>query len=211
MKIILLILFSINVMLGLNLNSNEKQYLEKNKNYTVCTRYKHYPIDGVQNEELIGITGAIYNEIASSLSISFEPIESKSNEEFRRNIHLGKCDLISIAKNTYFGFDDYLFTTPILKQYYVSVGSIENKYLHNIPIQNDHIFYVKDRVHQEVIEYKYPMLDVIVESNIDKIMDSISKNTKSHFILTTYAADQIILEYGPDKFKIDDIFDGISA
>jgi len=193
------------------LTKEEIDFLKTKNEFTVCSRYKHYPIDGVEDGKLIGISGQIYDEISKKLNIKFTPLASNSLKEFEENISKSSCDLISIVKNTYTGFKNFKFTKPILNQFYVSIGSINNPYISNLSQLDNHTFYVKDKIFKSQFLKRYPKAEVIVNSNIDEIMDIIKKDSKSHFILTTYTADEIIRRYGPDKFKIDDIFDNLKA
>ncbi len=194
-----------------HLTNKEIDFLKTKNQFTVCSRYKHYPIDAVKNGKLIGISGQIYNEISKKLNINFTPIASNSLEEFNEHINKNRCDLISIVKNTYTGFKNFKFTKPILNQFYVSIGSIHNPYISNLSQLDGHTFYVKDEIFKNLFLEKYPKANVIINSDIDEIMRIIKKDSKAHFILTTYTADEIIRKYGPDKFKIDDIFDNIKA
>jgi len=193
------------------ITKEEINFLKIKNEFTVCSRYKHYPIDSVENGKLIGISGQIYDDISKKLNIKFIPIASNSLKEFEENINKDKCDLITIVKDTYNGFKDFKFTKPILNQLYVSIGSINNPYISNLSQLDNHTFYAKDKIFKDEFLEEYPHTNVIVNSNIDEIINIIQKDSKSHFILTTYTADEIIRKYGPHKFKIDDIFDSLKA
>ncbi|WP_421716662.1 transporter substrate-binding domain-containing protein [Arcobacter arenosus] len=193
------------------LTKEEIDFLKTKNEFNVCSKYKNYPIDAVENGKLIGIAGQIYDEISKKLNIKFIPITSNSLEEFKENINKDRCDLISMEKNSYTGYKDFIFTKPMLNQFYVSIGSINNPYISNLSQLNNHTFYTKDEIFKNQFLEKYPKAKVIVNSNIDEIMKIIKNDSKSHFILTTYIADETIRKYGPDKFKIDDIFDSLKA
>lgn len=40
-----------------NLTTQEIEFLKEKKQFNVCSRYKHYPLSGVKDGKLIGVSG----------------------------------------------------------------------------------------------------------------------------------------------------------
>ncbi len=188
------------------LNKEEELFLSQNKEFNVCTQYNFYPFDGVKSEKVIGIMGEYLNDISKLLNINFNGIASNSNTQLNEKAKNSQCDLISSVSPESKRFKNYSVTTPFLWDDFWIISSIK------VPVINivdktprDRVFYVLFEVHKKLINDVYPELNIIVEKDIDRIMNIISKDEYSSFLSLGIYAERIIQKYGFDKFKVNEI------
>ncbi len=188
------------------LNKKEQLFLSQNTNFTICTQYNFYPFDGVKSEKVIGIMGEYLSDISNLLNINFKAISSTSNSQLNKRAEKGECDLISSVSPNSKRFKGHDVTTPFLWDDFWIISSIKVPVIKIIDkIPRDRFFYVLFEVHRKLINSVYPELNIIVEKDIDKIMEIISKDENSSFLSLGVYAERTIQEYGFDKFKVNDI------
>ncbi|TLP41217.1 diguanylate cyclase [Arcobacter arenosus] len=188
------------------LNKEEELFLSQNNEFNVCTQYNFYPFDGVKSKKVIGIMGEYLNDISKLLNIKFNGIASNSNTQLNEKAKNGKCHLISSVSPESKRFKNYEVTTPFLWDDFWIISSIKVPVI-NVPdkIPKDRVFYVLFEVHKRLINDVYPELNIIVEKDIDKIMNIISKDEHTSFLSLGIYAERIIQKYGFDKFKVNEI------
>ncbi len=190
----------------INLNKKEQLFLSQNTDFTICTQYNFYPFDGVKSEKVIGIMGEYLDNVSNLLNINFKAIASTSNSQLNERAKKGECDLISSVSPKSKRFKNYEVTTPFLWDDFWIISSIKVPVINILDkIPRDRVFYVLFEVHKKIINSFYPELNIVVEKDIDKIMDIISKDEHSSLLSLGVYAERIIQKYGFDKFKVNEI------
>jgi signal transduction histidine kinase/ABC-type amino acid transport substrate-binding protein len=195
-----------------NLTTQEIEFLKEKKQFNVCSRYKHYPLSGVKDGKLIGVSGEVLSRISQELNLKFTAIPANSNEEFVSNINTNKCDLISIIKLGVKQYDNIITAdVPITRQHFVSIGSISAVNHEELEELAGTTFYVKESLHKNLLAIYYPFLDVIEINDVDEIMKRIKKNKDSYFVIPSIPANTLIQKYGALDYKIVDRFETMKA
>lgn len=190
----------------------EQQYLNAHPGFTVCDRYAHFPLSGSNNGQLTGISGDIFRLISRDLGVSFSVVGSDSSNAFVENINNGRCDLVSVIKQGYEGFANIRTTVSTeVHQHFVAIGSADIPYVEELEDQAGNIFYVKELIHQKIIQARYPELNVLIEADMAKIFDIINDDHRSFLVLPNLLADYRIQEFGAHTFKVIDRFEELVA
>ncbi|MGA1932805.1 diguanylate cyclase [Arcobacter sp. YIC-464] len=185
------------------LSLKEIEFLKENKSFTVCSRYNHFPISQEVDNKLTGIAGDILNIIEKNLNIQFNILSINSDKDFISKLESNQCDLITLVKKDQTKFKNIKTTNAVFEISFDILSSTKSGYIKDIRTIKNDTFYTKDIAHYNVFKKQYPNLNIVLESNLDKIMKTIEDNPNAHLVQNHLKLEHIIKDYGFDKFKIN--------
>ena len=191
----------------------EHNHLNKDtlaKSYDVCIQPNNNPIVYIKDNKLTGIIGDIFINIATKEKFTFNLKAFNNSSDLDLSIRRDLCDVIiplTKNQNTYKNINT---SNKILDSYYSSLGNLESIYFDlNRNNLDKHIFYVNSIVYENIIKNDYPMLEIVYEPNIDKILDTLQNDSKTHFISNEIVLQQQIYSNPNIPLKINGMFHGI--
>jgi PAS domain S-box-containing protein len=188
---------------NIKLTFEEKEYLKNNNKFTICTRVNHYPVSLEKNNKLFGISGDVFNEIEKILNIKFEVPTIKDEKEFIKKVQTNECDFISALKIDSKNFKNIATSNKIYDVSFGVLSALDSTYIKITDNLDKHIFYVKDAIHFELAKSKYPNINLVFETNIDKIINILLNNHNAHMIQNEFVIGELIKEYGFNKLKMN--------
>ena len=197
--------YGIDNFLKTELSQKEKDYLSQNS-FNICPRVNHYPLSGVKDGKLIGISADVLSLLNDKLNLNTKIIKLNKQEELYENIDNNTCDIVITMKYKQDKFKNLITTEPILRTSYLSIGIYKSQYLDHFTDYSKHTFYVKEEFHKTVLLKKYPDLNIKVLKDIDEIMDIIKDDANSHFLNVGIISKYYVEKYGHDKYKINGNF-----
>ncbi len=197
---------------AVQLTPAEKNYLREHQTFTVCDRYRNYPLSGSANGELNGIAGDLFRLVARQLGTGFTVLTPDSEQSFVDNVRGNHCDLISIIKKDFSGFPNIkAVRTSVLRQQFVAIGSATVPYVEALEGLPGAKLYVRETIHKQAVSKVYPDMDVTLNQDVEEIFNTLDDNQNSFFVLPNIVADQLIQQYGPQKYRIVDRLEKIDA
>lgn len=194
----------------IQLSLKEKEYLEKNNEFTVCNQYDVYPISGVKNNKLVGIMGDIYKCFEEELNINFKVIESINNDDFVKKVKDNTCDFVSVIDKKGNRFKNIISSETILESHLASMGNIKSVAVEDLSLLKNQTILVKFEELKKKINRVYPNLNIEVVRDINEIIKRIKNDSKTYLIATKPIIDRYINKYGFDKFKTNGIYEDFS-
>ena len=189
------------------LTREELAFLNNKKTFTVCDYNDMYPISGVQNDQLIGVMGDYYNEIASRLNVKFKAIPTSNKKELSRKVAGGKCDFVSVIPADRPPFPAIKRSDQFAGSIYLSMGNLKSIFFDQDSDFEGHTFIVRCESFKQALKKAYPNLDIEVSSDMDRILEKLSFYENVHYIAPKPILDRIIQKYGYQKFKINGSFE----
>ncbi|WP_224067614.1 transporter substrate-binding domain-containing diguanylate cyclase [Vibrio penaeicida] len=98
----------------LNLNRDERMYLNEKQVIRYCTHPDFLPVEGTLDGKAQGMTGEYVQYFEKSLAIKFEHVLSASWKESLQNIEAGKCDVLTLSRPNKSRLDYMTYTQPYL-------------------------------------------------------------------------------------------------
>lgn len=149
---------------SLNLNLEEKNYLQKKEVLKICTLPNKIEIENETFYKSIDVR--IIENITEKLNLKPLFIETKTYEQSLRYTQNGTCDILSIARNTTENNKLLHLSKPFVAQPLVMVSNKNILFIDNfLKIKNKTIGVVKDYSEIKVLQKMYPNLKIIeVES-----------------------------------------------
>lgn len=185
-----------------NLSNDEFLFLQNKKDFTVCTQYNSYPVSAVLNKELIGVTGDLFKKISNKLEINFKAIDVSSNEDLNKKVKKEKCDFVSIVIQNQKRFKNIKPSQTFSAYPFSIVGNLNQEFVGNPIALKDATILVRFGIYKELIRKTYPYLNVVVENDLDKAMEKVSKNNNFYISSIEPNSNNYITRYGFDKFKV---------
>lgn len=178
-------------------------YLKKKNQFNVCVHDNLFPIDGIDEGKLTGISGDVLNKIAQQFNLVLTPLASKSFKEHTQNIQQNRCDIVSVVveegykqfgvlnRSQFYIDTNLVIVTKVDKPFIESSTSLKNKK-----------FLTQYRVFKTYLEELYPSLHIEILDNMEEIMKKIENNEIDGFITDNITVDRMIQKYGYGKYKI---------
>ena len=184
-------------------NYYKENYLKNNNSFTVCVNNNLFPIDGIDNGKLTGISGDILNEIAKQFNLKLIPIQGKSFKDNFTNVANKKCDILTItAEEGYKQYKTMNRSDFYLDSNLVIVTKIDKPFIEDNYFLENKEFITKEPVFEKYLLDLYPNMKVTVNHNIKDIISKLENNEIDGYIIDNITADRIIQDFGYGKFKI---------
>ena len=149
------------------INYYKNNYLKQTHEFTVCTNDNMFPIDGIINDSITGISGDILNEIANQFNFKIKAIQSKSFKEYLQNIITGKCDILSITvEDAYKQYKIMNRSDYYLDSNLVIVTKIDKPFIQDTDFLENKRFITKYKIFETYLKNLYPNINVSIDNNI---------------------------------------------
>jgi PAS domain S-box-containing protein len=184
----------------------KNNYLKNNNVINVCLQDNLFPIDGVDNGKLTGISGDILNKIANQFNLVIKPIQLKNTKSHFQNIIDNKCDLITIVVED--PKNDYKIINPsnfYLESNLVIVTKIDKPFMEDSHFLEDKKLITKYTVFEKYLLDMYPNINITVDDNVEKAMTKLNNGEIDGYIVDNITIDRVIQKYGYGKFKISGV------
>lgn len=188
------------------INYYKNSYLKQNNEFTVCIHHEMFPIDGVENGVLTGISGDILNKIANQFDLKLQIIQAKDSRDYLNNVISGKCDILSItAEDAYKNYEIINRSDSYLESNAVIITKIDKPFIENYSFLENKKFVTRYKVFENYLAHFYPEINISVNTNIEDTMSKLENNDIDGYISDNITADSIIQKFGYGKFKISGI------
>lgn len=184
--------------------SYSKSLEEKKENFSVCVRDDLFPIDGIIQDSLSGISGTILNEIAMKSNLKFNLIQTENKEQLLSLIKDKKCDILTIVpQNSEEEIKKEMISSTAYIQYHLAIITKINK-----PFEEDTKFFYKNKFLTKYDSLKkylhtfYPKINVEINNDLSYIFEKLDKEEIDGFVTDNITANKIVQKFGYEKFKI---------
>lgn len=166
MKYILLIyIIFLNLNLFANfvdLNKEEKQYLQKKKELKLCIDPSWMPLEKIENNKHIGITSDIMDLISQNIKTPIILVQTSTWTESLEKIKRKECDILSLIAKTS-SREKYLnFTSPYIKLPLVIATKAGLPFIDSLnKIKEKQLAVIKNYSIIELLNTKYPNIKLI--------------------------------------------------
>ena len=188
------------------INYYKNSYLKNNNEFTVCVHDNMFPIDGVGNGKVSGISGDILNKIANQFNLNLKITQAENFKEHIQNAMSGKCDILTItAEDAYKEYKNINRSDFYLDSNLVIVTKIDKPFMENNQFLENKRFITKYKVFETYLSDLYPNMNILVENNVENIMAKLENNIVDGYIIDNITADRVIQKFGYGKFKISGV------
>ncbi len=191
------------------LNSKEKEFIDKKDTYNVCSPFDVYPFSDVLDGKVTGIIGEILDEVTKKIEIKFSGIKTTSDLDLDNKIQNNECDLISIVPFDNSGYSNIKTSKSLIKQKLVLVSGIDHDFISNNSDFENSKIYTTSTFLKDIVQNKYPKLNIVVEKNKDKIIEDLSTDRHGYFLASDAESSNVISNYGYKNYKVIYEFDDI--
>ena len=165
------------------LDDEEKEYLKNKKAITMCVNPDLMPFEKIENGKHIGIVADYFKLIENKIKTPITLIPTKTWAESLEKNKNKECDILPLAFNLVQNNINMHFTKPYLTTPLVIASNINTSFIDNISQIKNQIFALeKDAVYKEMIELKYPNIQLVEVSNIAAGLKAVESGKVSGFI-----------------------------
>ena len=192
------------------LDDEEKKYLKKIKNITMCVDPNWMPFEKIENDKHIGIVADYMYLIQNKIKTPITLIPTRTWTESLEKSKNRECDILSFAiksleREAYLNFTKPFFSTPL-----VIASDINSPYIENIKeIKNRRFGIIKGYAYEEILKIKYPNLTFVEVENITQGLNLVRKGEIFGFIDTLTTVGYHIQNNYIGQLKISGRFDEI--
>ncbi|MFA7092769.1 MAG: transporter substrate-binding domain-containing protein, partial [Arcobacteraceae bacterium] len=178
-------------------------YLKNNNTFNVCVLDNLFPIDGINEGKLTGISGDVLNKIAQQFGLVLKPIQSKSFKEHVENIRQNKCDILTItAEDGYKQFGNMKRSQFYLDSNLVIVTKVDKPFMDTSGTLLNKKFITKYAIAKKYLSALYPNINVEINENIDAVIKKLENDEIDGYITDNITVDRVIQTFGYGKYKI---------
>lgn len=186
--------------------SYSKSLEEKKEIFSVCVRDDLFPIDGIIQDSLSGISGTILNEIAMKSNLKFNLIQTENKEQLLSLIKDKKCDILTIVpQNVEEEIKKEMISSTAYIQYHLAIITKINK-----PFEEDtksfykNKFLTKNDSLKKYLHIFYPKINIEINNDLSYIFEKLEKEEIDGFVTDNITANKIVQKFGYEKFKISE-------
>ncbi len=208
-------LFGLIAFLGLHvnlygalLNYEERDYLDKKREITMCIDPNWLPFEQNKNNEHIGIVGDYIRHLSSLIKIPIVLVPTHSWEQSLEFAKQRKCDIISSAVETPARKTFLSFTNPSL-QYSVAIATTSDKsFIDSMDtIADKKLAIIKGYAFGELLQSRYPHLQFTEVSTLDEGFSLVRKGLVFGYIDPLPVLSYVIQNNTFESLKINGKFD----
>lgn len=167
------------------LNYEEKKYLENKQKITMCIDPDWMPLEKNKNGKHIGMSSDYIKLIQDKIDIPIEMVDTKTWLESIEYAKQRKCDIYSLVMPTPERKLYMNFTKPYLQIPLVLVTRNDEIFYSDVAlIKNKKIGIVKGYAYGEILQVKYPTLNLIEVNSLQDGLNKVEKNELFGFIGT---------------------------
>lgn len=184
--------------------SYSKSLEEKRAVFSICVRDELFPIDGIIQGSLSGISGMILNEIAMKNNLKFDLIQTENNEQLLSLIKNKKCDILTILPQNAEEETkkDMIASIPYIQYHLAIITKINKPFIEDTKSLYKNKFLTKYRSLKKYAHTFYPKIDIEINNDLSDIFERLEKEQIDGFLTDNITANKMIQKFGYEKFKI---------
>ena len=186
------------------LSLEERAYLKEKQSIKMCVLPNYLPYSKIDKKDnFIGITSDLINIIAKKLDTKFVLVPTQSWQESLDNIKEKRCDILPLAVETesrksYLNFTKFYATQPLVVVTKQDTGFIDNAE----NLRGKKIAVVGSYATVEIINKKYPFLDLVKVSSLKEGLQSVRKGETFAYLDFLSTVSYSIFKYHYADIKI---------
>ena len=193
---------------SVELESDEKKYLENKKILKMCIDPDWMPFEKNDHGKHIGITADYVSYFKSILDVPIEMVPAKSWAEALEFGKQRKCDIFSLIMPTPERRKYLDFTKPYMNIPLIISTKIEQPFINSIPnVLDKPIGVVKGYAYAELLKIKYPNMKLVDVENLTDGLEQVLNGKLFGFIGTLSTVGYTIQEKYIGELKIAGKFD----
>ncbi|RLA59441.1 MAG: hypothetical protein DRQ78_10625, partial [Epsilonproteobacteria bacterium] len=188
---------------NLILTENEKKYLQKKKQISMCIDPDWMPFEKIEAGKHIGVSAAYIRLISSKIDIPFTLIPTDTWNQSIHSAKKRKCDIFSLAMETparkkYMDFTEPYLTVPLV------ITTTNDKFFISTlkELEGKSIGIGKNYAQTELLKTKYPMINFIEVSTAQEGLQKVIKGTLFGYIDNLTTIGYQIQKYFSTELKI---------
>jgi len=191
-----------NTINDIDLTEKELDYLKVNNKFVVCTYPSYFPLDGVNNGKLYGVSGDFYRIIEAKLGIDISAIQTSSATDMDNKVKSGECDMVSVIAVGQTRFSNIELSKPIMSDYFSIITKINRPFKQSEEYTKKQKLLVTKISYRDYLKYLYPTVDVELVRDYARAVELLLSDKAYGIVEASRLADSRIQEYGFDKFKV---------
>jgi diguanylate cyclase (GGDEF)-like protein len=186
----------------------EREYLQNKKNIRMCIDPDWMPFEKNDNGKHIGMSADYMNILEKEIGL---PIKMVPTNSWMESLEFGKqrkCDILSLIMQTKKREEYLVFTKPYLEVPTVIVTSIDELFVSDFSqIKDKKVAIIKGYAYGEIIQEKYPNMQMVEVENLQEGLDGINKGEFFGLVETLATAGYQIQKEYIGQLKIAGKFD----
>ena len=187
------------------LNAVELAWLEARENQlNMCIDPDWLPLEGIDEEgNHAGLSAEVARLFSNRAPVKFELVRTDSWTDSIGAARQGKCDIFTMAMKTPERSEFLNFTEPYLEVPTVVLGRIEAPFIERVgDLRGQRIGVVKDYAFAELLQSRYPSLNLIEVANEQAGLRKLQNNELDGYITTLATASYYMQELGLADLKV---------
>ena len=192
------------------LTKKEQKYLKEKQEIKMCIDPNWMPFEKLDKDgNYVGMSADYFELFQQNIPSSFKLIKTKSWLESLEYAKQRKCDILSLAMQTPQRKEYLNFTTPYLKIPLVVATRLDVPFINNIQeLNNQKIGISKGYAFLEIIQNKYPKIQIVEVDDIDDGLSRLSKGEIRGYIGTIASISYKLQSDYSTELKITGKLDG---
>ncbi len=190
------------------LSSEEQAYLHHKKQITMCIDPDWMPFEKIQNSKHIGMTSDYFKLFSKILNISITLVPTSTWSESIAFAKARQCDIFSLAMETPKRKKYMDFTSAYISMPLVLATKNDKLFISDVSkIIDKKIGIIKDYAYGEILQKRYPHMQLIEVKNIHEGLDAVSKSKLYGFADSLATISYEIQKNFPGELKITGKFE----
>ncbi len=189
---------------GVALSAEERAYLKEKRHITMCVLPNYLPYSKIdKRDNFIGISADLIKIIEKKIKTKFVLVPTRSWEESLEKIKEKQCDILPLAVETDSRKSYLDFTKPYATQPLVVVTKQDTGFIDSAEnLRGKKIAVVGNYATVEIINKKYPFLDVLKVSSLKEGLQSVRKGKVFAYVDFLSTVSYSIFKYHYGDIKI---------
>jgi PAS domain S-box-containing protein len=187
----------------INFSDEELKFITAKKEITMCADPNWFPLEKIENGKHIGIAADYMRLLSNKIGIPITLVPTKNWSESIRFTKNRKCDIFSLAMSTPKRRRYMFFSEPYLKIPLVLASRTVNPFVNDITtLTGKKMGVVKGYAFGELLRKKYPGMEIVDVSSIDKGLEMVTNRELYGYIGTLITVSHIIQQKYIGELKI---------
>ena len=192
-----------NSMNNILLTQREKEYLDSVKKLKICVSPDWMPFGGIEDDKYIGIDSDYVTLVSQKIKTQIEVYKTQSRKESIESLKSGKCNILSLVVPTKKREKLFNLTSSYLKYKIVVVTKTDKKMIPDISyLTNEKIAVVEDSAEIDLIEAKYPNIEVVKVKSIKDGLDKVESDEVYGLVDNAFVIDHYFQNSSYSEFKV---------
>ena len=183
----------------------ERKYLQKKKELTICIKKKWFPYEGIQHNQISGIGGEYLLAIQEVTGIKYKIYNPKEEDYTKEFIKKYNCDIKPLRMKSYMTHHTYFTASnSYLTDHLTLITKIDEPFVNDIMNLKDKVFLINKNSHGVVmlVKNKFPTLKIQLVSSRQKGLSMIRDGKAFGFLTLSLIAFHDIQKKYASSLKI---------